>query len=88
MALYVITDWLGLFPVAVSFAFGLLGLKQLLQLILPEAGANDTDFTGDSRFSRTQFQLAGYIVKIGPGTIRCRQHAFGPQHHTVGILLF
>lgn len=31
MALYVITDWLGLFPVAVGFAFGLLGLKQLLQ---------------------------------------------------------
>lgn len=31
MELYVITDWLGLFPVAVSFAFGLLGLKQLLQ---------------------------------------------------------
>lgn len=30
MELYVITDWLGLFPVAVSFAFGLLGLKQLL----------------------------------------------------------
>lgn len=31
MELYVITDWLGLFPVAVGFAFWLLGLKQLLQ---------------------------------------------------------